>query len=215
MTRHTNHSTPVVPLVRSGIYEFPLCPTEAQAQWLQTRYPTSHLVQYCHFPLASAQIRQRIWDESMLFSPLFPQGLAAELSGLPEAASEALARYMPGETIPAGWPPDAPTRAWLHPDSVHIVARPSGDYSVEFAFWSQRTLFHFGRAVERALMLQIDAEVEAERLADELQWTHNELDRVQQRLANCEAQMGDTSTPSLTSRAGTRPDRLTSRRVVR
>lgn len=212
MTRPIIQPTPTVPLLRSGIYEFPLRPTEAQARWLQTRYPTNHQIQYFHFALDGVQIRQRLWNESMLFSPVFPSALAVELSGLTECALEALARYTPGEVVPAGWAQDAPLRAWLCPESVGIVARPDGEYKVEFAFRSQRPLFHFGRAVERALAFQVDAEVEAERLADELQYVRNELDRVQQRLANCEAQMGDT--PSPTSSATIRP-RASSRRIIR
>jgi len=211
---------PVLPLEESGFYEFPLRPTEAQARWLQAHYPVpgTDTVEYAPFPLSGVQVRQEIWQESLLFSPLLPSPMAIELSGLPESALEALGRYTPGEVIPDGWPEDAPNRAWLQPDSARIITYPNGEYRFGFCFQSKSPLRHFGRRIEDALARWSAADFAADTLEEDLNHIRTELHRFLQSLSAFYNDVrGDgpafPPAPTVAPESRTRTPRPTSRRL--
>ena len=143
MSQPNNPADVLPPLHESLPYYAPLLLMHEQHAWLRERFPAAAW-SHCPLRLTHAEIRQRPWEASRLFTLLAPFPLAAELSGLPRLAREALARLHSGETIPGEVTADAAPQAWLDPRSVLLVPPVSeaDPYRVALSFVSTRTLYH-------------------------------------------------------------------------
>ena len=130
-------------LLESLPYYVPLLLMEEQDTWLREHFPAAAWG-HCPMILTRAEVRERPWDCSQLYTPLTPFPLAAELSSLPRLARDALSRQDNNDAIPGDINPDAEPQAWLLPRSVRLVPPVSeaDPYRVEFSFISTHPLYH-------------------------------------------------------------------------